>query len=130
MRPLPETRAQLQEILAHPRWLIDGYGPLDLLEKRFQLADQIVLIDLPLWRHLWWLSKRQLKSFWWSRPELPEECNEANLQHTLRLYKSLWGMHHRMRPELLRILNRDSLRPKVRILRTRRELNKVFREGL
>src|SRR6476469_9572348 len=100
IRPLPETRAALNEITAQENWLIDGYGPLDMIEKRFGLADVVVFIDFHLSRHIWWCTKRQIQSFWSKRSELPEGCNEATWEHTVKLFKALWRVHKQMRPEL------------------------------
>lgn len=131
IRPLPETRKTLLEITAQEAWLIDGYGPLDLLEKRFQAADRVVFIDFPLWRHLWWLSKRQgaaLLGF--SRRELPEGCSERSWAHTRKLYQTLWRMHRQMRPELLRIFAREPLKHKMVFIRDLRAWKKLSQEGL
>ncbi len=125
-----ESIAVLNEIMSQDKWLIDGYGPLDILEKRFALADKIVLIDLPLWRSYWWCSKRQIKSLWKKRSELPEGCNEASLEHTVKLYKTLWQVHTKMRPELLRILSRDNCKNKVLYIRNMAEWDSLFEKGL
>jgi hypothetical protein len=45
MRPLLETREALLAATAQDKWLVDGYGPLDLIEKRFQAADVVVYVD-------------------------------------------------------------------------------------
>ncbi len=109
-----ESIALLEKAQAEDAWIIDGFGPLDILEKRLRLADQIIFIDLPLWRHYWWCSKRQIQSLWAPRAELPEGCHEFSLRHTLKLYKNLWQVHKKMRPELLRILSRPEYNLKVR----------------
>lgn len=130
VRPHKESIALLTEIQTQAAWIMDGYGPLDIIEARFQLADKIVFIDFPLWRHYWWCTKRQIRSLWWRREELPEGCDEATFQHTLKLFKTLWRVHHQMRPELLRIFSRESLRGKVHFIRTHRDWRKVYTSGL
>ncbi|MBO9667498.1 MAG: hypothetical protein J7501_11885 [Bdellovibrio sp.] len=111
-------------------WIIDGYGPLDILEKRFKLADRIVLIDFPLWRHYWWATKRQFINLWSPRKELPEGCDERNWQHTKKLFKTIKQVHRLMRPELLRILGREELKNKVTIVTTVSDWNSLYRSGL
>lgn len=113
IRPHAESISLLLKIQEGPRWIIDGYGPLDILEKRLQSADQIILLDPPLWRNYLWATKRQIKSLWSPRAELPEGCFEATWAQTWKLYKTLWRVHRQMRPELLRILQRENLRDKV-----------------
>jgi len=129
MRPLPETRQALLMVSTQEKWLIDGYGPLDLIEKRFQAADLVVYIDFPIWRHFWWLTKRQISNLWSRRSELPEGCSELTWEHTRKLYKTLWQIHTKMRPELLRIFARENLRQKVLIIRTVKQWHEVFEKG-
>lgn len=128
IRPMDETRKLLNEIVDQEKWLIDGYGPLDLIEKRFQAADKIIFIDFPLPRHCWWSIKRQLKSFLGiKRTELPSGCYENSIPHTIKLFKTIWRVHHQMRPELVRILNRDNLKGRVVFIKTLAEWQALYK---
>lgn len=129
VRPMVETREALNAITSQEKWLIDGFGPLDLIEKRFQMADRVIFVDFPLSRHWWWCAKRQIKSFWKPREELVEGCNETTIAHTIKLYKTIWKVHTQMRPELIRILERENLRDKVVFVRTLKEWNHLFTKG-
>lgn len=129
IRPYKESIVILNEIQNQKAWIIDGYGPLDIIQQRFQLADKIVLIDLPLWRHYWWCTKRQVLSLWRPRAELPAGSREATWSHTMKMYKTIWRVHTQMRPELLRILARESFRDKVLFVRTLADWQQLFREG-
>lgn len=122
IRPLDETRKVLKTFCEQDTWIVDGYGPLDLLEPRMKKADLIVLIDLPVWRHYFWCLRRQLISVWSPRKELPSGCSELSWQHTRKLFKTIREMHTKMRPELLRILSRDTYRDKTIILSDVRQL--------
>lgn len=126
IRPHAESIAMLNDIQAGQKWIIDGYGPLDILEKRLQAADQIILLDWPLWRNYFWATKRQIKSLWSPRAELPAGCREATWNQTLKLYKTIGRVHKQMRPELLRILQRENLRDKVVWVRTVGALKKLL----
>ncbi len=130
VRPYSETIEILEKIQLQSHWLIDGFGPLDLIERRFGQADKVVFVDFPIWRHYWWCTKRQIKSLWTTRSELPEGCNEASLSHTMKLFKTLWKVHTQMRPELLRILGRDNLKAKVFYVRTLKDWDQLFKNGL
>ncbi|MGZ3772777.1 MAG: hypothetical protein ACXVCN_03665 [Bdellovibrio sp.] len=131
IRPHNETKKILNDITdTQERWLIDGFGPLDILEKRLKLSDRIVFVDLPLWRHYWWCAKRQTLNFWSPRTELPTECNELTLAHTKKLFRTLWQIHTKMRPELLRILNRENLKHKVIIIRNLEDWNHAYKNGI
>lgn len=129
-REIEETRQLLSQIADAGEWIIDGFGPIDVIENRFSAADRIVSVDFPLWRHYWWCTKRQIKSIWLARSELPESCNEAILAHTVKLYRTLWRVHTQIRPQLLEILSRDEIKERVTIIRDLRTWNVIFRDGL
>lgn len=122
IRPHNESIEILRKIQNQDQWIIDGYGPLDILQERLALADRIIFIDMPLWRHYWWCTKRQIKNIWSPRKELPEDCDELTWQHTKKLYQSLWQVHTKMRPEMLRILSQKKLVNKVKIIQTLQDL--------
>ena len=130
MQPLQQTIETLKQVEQQNFWLIDGYGPLDLIENRFLLSDRVVFIDLPPMVHLWWLTKRQLKSLIFPRAELPRGSREWSWIHWKKLWKTFWVMHRRMRPELIRILNRPDLTRKVIWIRDRRSLNRLAKLGI
>lgn len=130
VRPLEETRAALRAAEAGECWLIDGYGPLDMIENRFALADRVVFVDLPKWRHLWWLTKRQVSLLWSSRSELPEGSNELTWTHTRKLYRTLLGMDRGMNPELRRIFARPVHAGRVVTIRSMEDWRRVYRDGV
>jgi adenylate kinase family enzyme len=130
MRPLDESRSALLAITSQEKWIIDGFGPLDLIEKRFQTADLVIFIDFPIWRHVWWCTKRQIRSLWWKREELPEGCHEGTWGQTVKLYKTLMKVHRLMRPELIRILERENLKGKVLLVRNLKDWNLASRGEL
>lgn len=130
IRPHSETIKILEDLQARDLWLIDGFGPLDIIEKRFKQADRIVFVDLPLWRHYWWCTKRQIKSLWVTRSELPDGCSEASFSHTIKLFKTLWRVHHQMRPELLKIFARENIKEKMVVIRSLSDWDKIFLIGI
>ena len=130
IRPHAESIQMLSEIQARPQWIIEGYGPLDIIEKRFQSADAVIFIDLPLWRHYWWSTKRQVSNSWSRREELPEGCDEFSFIQTKKLYRTIWKMHHQMRPELLKIFARSNLKCKMVHIRSYADWKRVFAKGI
>lgn len=127
IRPHAESIARLTQIQNASEWIIDGYGPLDILEKRLTLAEQIVFIDFPLWRHYWWTAKRQIQNFWNPREELPADCDERSWSHTQKLFRTIKRVHEQMRPELLKILNRPELAPKLVYLTNYRDWRRFYK---
>lgn len=130
IRPHFDSIQILNEIERTEQWIIEGYGPLDIIEKRFQRATQVVFIDLPLWRHFWWATKRQVSLCWSRRPELPEGCDEFSITQTRKLYRTIWKMHRQMRPQLLKIFARDHLKNKVVFIQTYADWRRIFKGGL
>lgn len=45
--------------LAQTRWIIDGWGPADLIHQRFAVSEAIVLVDYPIQQHYDWAFERQ-----------------------------------------------------------------------
>jgi len=91
-RDQDEGRAELAEVLAGERWIIDGnYG--STLPMRIARADTVVWLDYPTWRCLGRVFKR-----WWqyrgrARPDMTEGCPEnLNLEFLLYVlnFKSAW----------------------------------------
>ena len=130
IRPLPETREAINTITAQDKWLVDGFGPLDILEKRFALAERIVFIDLPLRRHQWWTIKRLITNLWSPRSELPDGCDERDWEHTKKIFKTLRQVDEKMLPELRRILNRDANKSKTIFIHNLAQWNDLYSHGL
>jgi adenylate kinase family enzyme len=50
------------EVLAQPRWVIDGFGTPVAFEATLRAADVLVYIDRAILVHYWWVTKRLLMS--------------------------------------------------------------------
>lgn len=113
----PEFVAQEhQRILDTPRWIIDGWGSWPLIEKRLEAADTVIVVDLPLWRHLWWALKRQIRHPFSQTPDRPENC--PLLPMTWQLLRAIWNVHRNLRPELLRRMDSLGGRRSIFVLRS------------
>ena len=130
VRDVEETRGILNDRASAAKWIIDGFGPMDVMEKRFALADRVIFIDFPLWRHYWWATKRQIQSIWKTRPELPDGCNEASIGFTFRLFRTLWRVHKEIRPQLLEIFGRGMMKERVLVVRDVASWNQLYRQGI
>ena len=118
VRDRDETSSLLETIASQPGWIIDGFGSLDVMRRRFELADKVIFVDFPLWRHYWWCLKRQVISIWQPRSELPENCREATLAQTVKLFKILWRVHTEIRPQLLKMFSDPTIADKVLRIRS------------
>ena len=124
--PLNHIRGLLQQIEQQDNWIIDGFGPLDMLEARLQKADLVVFVDLPRWRHIWWLTLRQIKVAFNPRPELPSGSQEWRWQHMRKLYQTLNKVDRLMLPELRRILSRPHYHKKLIHIKSLQQLNSFY----
>lgn len=101
--PADEFRRRHDTILASHAWIIDGFGPWDAIEKRFALADTLILVDHPLWVHFWWSAERLIAAARGERPEGPPGC--LWLPVTERVFKLIRDIHHEVRPRLLEMVD-------------------------
>ena len=128
-RPLLETAKVLESWASEDTWIIDGFGALDVIERRFHRSTVIVFVDFPLWRHFLWATKRQITSLWRTRSELAAGCSEAGPAATWKLYKIIWRVHRELRPKLLAMLAAPELEARVESVKTLGEWNALYREG-
>lgn len=126
IRPLDETRAELKKIISQEFWILDGLGPFDLLIDRFRASDIVIFLDLPIWQHYYWFLKRQVTSLWRPRSELPAGSREFGFLRTKKVLKTMRGIHEKMRPELLRILNTPEHRSKLIHLKSVKDLSALI----
>lgn len=121
--PLPAEVAEWEhaELIGRERWIIDGFGPWSLLARRFDAADTLIFLDHPLRVHYAWAMKRQLRSVFRPRPDLPDGCSA--LPVTRKLLKRIWRIHKHVRPHLLQMIDARRTSTTVFHIRSPRELN-------
>lgn len=113
--PLDEVARTLEGWAADDAWIIDGFGPWPVIDRRMSRADTIVYIDLPFRTHLWWAAKRQLTSVVrrraWGGQSAPPP--------SLLLFRTLRRVHA-MRPDLLELVTKNDRSAKLVHLRSPR----------
>jgi adenylate kinase family enzyme len=100
------VREQLSAVLEEPTWIIDGWGPWDTIDRRIAAADTVVVVDMPLWRHYVWASKRGI-----SDRRYP----------LIRLYRTMWTVHRDSMPQVRERLEHEPA-AKVWHLRSPRDI--------
>lgn len=118
--PVEEFQREHAELLQLDRWIIDGWGPQQDIEARFQTADTIIFVDHPLIIHYWWAFKRQVKCLFRPRPDGPEGC--PMLPMTGKLFRMIWVIHRQGRPQMLQLINALRETKQVFHIRSPREL--------
>lgn len=119
--PDSEYRMRHGSILSQERWLIDGYGPIDSVVDRLNACDTVVFVDLPIYVHFWWATKRQVKSLFVGRPDGPKGCPMWRV--TFQLYKMIWWLHRDMRPKLVEAIYNRSEKIRIIHIKSPGELN-------
>jgi adenylate kinase family enzyme len=115
-----EIKSQHDHILSQERWIVDGWGPWDLIKERFQAADTIIFVDHPLIIHYWWTLKRQFACIFAPRPDGPQGC--PMLPMTWPLLKMIWHIDHHARPQLLDLVDHQRANKQVFHITSPREL--------
>lgn len=119
MQPSSEDwAAQVEELLARPRWIMDGnYG--GTLPARLEACDTVVFLDRPRLLCIWRVIRRRVVYHGIVRPDLAAGCEE---RLDLAFLHYLWRYPATRRPKILARL--AALRPAQRAihLKTEREM--------
>ena len=126
--PVPPSQFDREHdaILAGERWILDGVGDLDSIGRRIARADTVVFVDMPLRMHLWWVTKRQIRSIFVGRRDGPDGCPMWRV--TWRLYRMIWWIHRELRPQFLALVADVSPRTQVFHLRSPRDIAEFERQ--
>ena len=121
--PLDEVAPILEGWAADDSWVIDGFGPWPVIDRRMSRADTIVYVDLPFRTHLWWTGKRQVISLirgraWGGQIAPPP---------SLLMFRTLRRVHA-MRPDLLDLVTKNGRAAKLVRLRSPRDMTRWLDE--
>ena len=76
-----------ERILSSDSWIIDGFGPIDSFNKRLDVADTLIYIELPYIVSYWLVTKRFFKGLLIKPEGWPD--GSSILKGTLESYKVL-----------------------------------------
>jgi len=76
-----------EDILSNDSWIIDGFGPIESLYKRLDVADTLIYIDLSYITNYWLVTIRLIKGLFIKPEGWPE--GSSVLKGTLESYKVL-----------------------------------------
>ncbi|KEF43055.1 MAG: adenylate kinase [Cyanobium sp. CACIAM 14] len=114
--PDDEYRAAHDRLLRENRWIIDGFGSMDTLWERLEMADTLIYIDLPVLLHVWWATKRFLMGFQVPPTNWPE--NSPLLRGTINSYLAVWLCHTKLTPRYREYVHTARNRKSVHHLRS------------
>jgi adenylate kinase family enzyme len=108
-------------------WIIDGFDFIKLAWERFEAADTLIHVDLPLAVHAMWVTKRLVKGLFLAPEGWPE--NSPVISSSIQSYRVLWPCHSRLTPKYRSYVAEAAQRKRVFHLRSIREL-KQFLEAI
>jgi adenylate kinase family enzyme len=108
-------------ILASESWIIDGFGPLQSFNKRLDVADTLIYIDLPYPLSYWFVTKRLLKGLFVKPEGWPD--GSSILKGTLESYKFLKLSPKFWNDDLLQKLEQLSKYKSLHVIRSLSELD-------
>jgi adenylate kinase family enzyme len=113
-----------QEILATEQWIIDGFGCIETVWLRLDEADTLVFVDLPLYVHFLWVTKRLITGFF-SPPEgWPQ--NSPILRSSLSSYRVLWLCHKYLTPKYRDYIEQAQSIKSVYHIRSTKQISQFF----
>lgn len=90
--------ASHEAIVTQDRWLLDGFGSWPSVERRFERAEAIILIDLPLWVHFWLAAERQ--NDWHRGNSGDKPAGHKAPPDTKALFEMIWRVDRDAMPRL------------------------------
>jgi adenylate kinase family enzyme len=104
------------DLLRRDEWIIDGFGNMTIAWERFAVADTLIYIDLPLFIHFGWVTKRLIKGLFADPPGWPE--NSPLWSSSMHSYRVLWPCHRHLTPRYRRLVAECAVSKAVHHLRS------------
>jgi len=109
------------ELLRRDEWIIDGFGGIRAAWERFSAADTLVLVDLPLINHYWWVTKRLILGLFVTPKGWPRDSPVWS--SSLNSYRVIWSCHTRLTPKYRALIADSASSKRVHHLRSRAEID-------
>jgi hypothetical protein len=103
-------------VLRRDEWIIDGFGTVATAWERFAAADTLIHVDLPLWVHYSWVTKRLVKGLLANPKGWPE--NSPLWSSTLGRYRVIPLCHRNLTPKYRQLIADAAVSKRVHHLRS------------
>ncbi|EAU53716.1 hypothetical protein SPV1_06239 [Mariprofundus ferrooxydans PV-1] len=110
-----------ENILSSDSWIIDGLGPIESFNKRLDVADTLIYIDLPYRDSYWLVTKRLLKGLVVKPEGWPD--GSSILKGTLASYRTLKLCPKFWNDDFMKKLEAISTNKSLYVIRSMSELN-------
>jgi len=108
------------ELLRRDAWIIDGFGCVPSAWERFAAADTLIYVDLPLFIHYMWVTKRLVKGIFVNPEGWPE--GSPLWRSTISCYRIIRLCHRRLTPRYRRLVAEAAATKRVHHLKSQREM--------
>ncbi len=121
----PEDYKQAHgKILATDQWIIDGFGCMETVWLRLDEADSLVFIDLPLYVHFWWVTKRLITGGLKPPEGWPEQS--PIVKSSINSYRVLWLCHRYLTPKYREYVERMQGTKDIHHIRSTEQIAQFF----
>ncbi len=103
-------------LLRQDEWIIDGFGCRASAWERFAVADTLIYVDLPLFTHWWWVTKRLIQGLVVNPAGWPDKS--PIWSSTMSSYRVLWLCHRHLTPKYRQLVADAASSKRVHHLRT------------
>jgi len=104
------------DLLRRDEWIIDGFGSVALAWERFAAADTLIYVDLPLFTHHRWVTKRLIRGLFADPPGWPD--NSPLWSSSIQSYRVLWLCHRHLTPKYRQLVTEAAASKQVHHLRS------------
>jgi adenylate kinase family enzyme len=108
------------DVLREDRWILDGFGTMATAWERFERADTLVHIDLPVATHYWWVTKRFIGGLFRTPPGWPK--GSPLWSSTRQSYRVVGACNRTLTPKYRQLVAEMAATKRVHHLRSRAEL--------
>ena len=123
--PHDEFLAAHADLLRRDEWIIDGFGNVATAWERFAVADTLIYVDLPLWTHYGWVTKRLTKGLFADPKGWPEKS--PLWSSTLSSYRVIPLCHRSLTPKYRQLVADAAASKQVYHLRSVAEIRSFLR---
>ena len=117
-----------ESILSSDSWVIDGFGPIESFNRRLDVADTLIYIELPYIISYWLVTKRFLKGLFIKPEGWPD--GSSVLKGTLESYKVLRLCPKFWNKSFMQKLEKISINKSLYVIRSISELNSFVEKNV
>ncbi len=124
--PHEEYLSVHSKLIEQEAWIIDGFGCVPSTWERIAAADTLVYLDLPVFLHAYWVTKRMLMGMFINPEGWPE--NSPIMKSSLKSYQVLRLCHQKLTPRYRKLVEESKASKNVFHLRSPKAIRAFLEE--